>query len=232
MIMNISTQEPNTSLAKSKDKVLLIHSYALLREGLASILRDAGFDVVSQGNSISDAVALINKHGCDLLLVDACLHDFNRDTIEDISERIHGAIVVLAQMPVPDDVKEIASSCTRGCLSLNLPMEDFIDAIRLINKGSMIFSPDTLDYCRPKWNETAKDVLSERERQVIKLIGEGASNHEIAETLIISEHTVKAHLRSTLNKLNLRNRQQMAAYAVRYKIATIADANEYADTLL
>jgi len=99
----------------------------------------------------------------------------------------------------------------------------------------MIFSPDTIEYFRPKWNETETNemnILSEREREVIKLIGEGASNREIAETLIISEHTVKAHLRSTLNKLNLRNRQQMAAYAVRHKIVTRADEDEYSDTLI
>jgi small-conductance mechanosensitive channel/DNA-binding CsgD family transcriptional regulator len=57
--------------------------------------------------------------------------------------------------------------------------------------------------------------LSDREREVLSLIGKGATNREIAETLIISEHTVKSHLRSILNKLNLRNRQQAAVYAER-----------------
>ena len=57
--------------------------------------------------------------------------------------------------------------------------------------------------------------LSDREREVLSLIGEGATNREIAEKLIISEHTVKSHLRSILNKLNLRNRQQAAVYAER-----------------
>ena len=59
------------------------------------------------------------------------------------------------------------------------------------------------------------DTLSDREREVLRLIGTGATNREIAEILIISEHTVKSHLRSILNKLNMRNRQQAAAYAER-----------------
>lgn len=57
--------------------------------------------------------------------------------------------------------------------------------------------------------------LSDREREVISLIGKGSTNREIAEKLVISEHTVKSHLRSILNKLNLRNRQQAAVYAER-----------------
>ncbi len=59
------------------------------------------------------------------------------------------------------------------------------------------------------------DTLTDRELEVLKLIGTGATNHEIAQTLIISEHTVKSHLRSILNKLHFRNRQQAAAFAER-----------------
>jgi DNA-binding NarL/FixJ family response regulator len=59
------------------------------------------------------------------------------------------------------------------------------------------------------------DMLSEREREVLSLIGNGATNREIAEKLFISEHTVKSHIRSILNKLNISNRQQAAVYAER-----------------
>lgn len=66
-------------------------------------------------------------------------------------------------------------------------------------------------------------TLSDREREVLRLIGFGATNHEIAEKLIISEHTVKSHLRSILNKLNIRNRQQAAVYAEREGLITGTD---------
>ena len=64
------------------------------------------------------------------------------------------------------------------------------------------------------------DKLSDREIEVLKLIGIGATNHEIAQELNISEHTVKSHLRSILGKLNLRNRQQAAVYAEREGLIT------------
>jgi DNA-binding NarL/FixJ family response regulator len=70
------------------------------------------------------------------------------------------------------------------------------------------------------------DTLSDREREVLKLIGLGATNREIAEKLMISEHTVKSHLRSILNKLNIRNRQQAAVYAERQGLVVAADPLE------
>jgi DNA-binding CsgD family transcriptional regulator/small-conductance mechanosensitive channel len=70
------------------------------------------------------------------------------------------------------------------------------------------------------------DTLSEREREILGLIGKGATNREIAQSLVISEHTVKSHIRSILGKLNLRNRQQAAAYAEREGLLTDAGAME------
>lgn len=70
------------------------------------------------------------------------------------------------------------------------------------------------------------DTLSDREREVLALIGTGATNREIAEKLIISEHTVKSHLRSILNKLDIRNRQQAAAYAEREGLVAAPDPQE------
>ena len=69
-------------------------------------------------------------------------------------------------------------------------------------------------------------ILSSRELEVLSLVGNGATNHEIAEKLIISEHTVKSHLRSILSKLNIRNRQQAAAYAEREGLISCTDAAE------
>ena len=83
----------------------------------------------------------------------------------------------------------------------------------------------------PETTITAKQVkpdsvLSTRELEVLSLVGNGATNREIAEKLIISEHTVKSHLRSILSKLNIRNRQQAAAYAEREGLISYSRAVE------
>ena len=82
----------------------------------------------------------------------------------------------------------------------------------------------------PAINELKKliDLLSDREREVLCLLGKGATNREIAQELMISEHTVKSHIRTILNKLNINNRQQAAVYAEREGLlqqATISKNN-------
>jgi DNA-binding NarL/FixJ family response regulator len=69
-------------------------------------------------------------------------------------------------------------------------------------------------------------MLSNREREVLRLIGQGATNREIAQKLIISEHTVKSHIESILNKLDVRNRQQAAVYAERAGLITEAASSK------
>ncbi len=231
----MSSAYQNNNHKNGNSRVMLVHSYVLLREGLASILRDAGFDVVSQESSLSEAISTVDECFPSIVLVDVDTWDFSRETIDSLSGKVGGAVVVLAKMPANEDVIGVASESTRGCLSAHLAVDDFVEAVRLVSKGNIVFSPDTAGCFRAKWKEDDSNelkILSDREQDVIKLIGEGASNREIAETLIISEHTVKAHLRSILNKLNLRNRQQMAAYAVRHEIVTKDDENEYSDALL
>ena len=76
----------------------------------------------------------------------------------------------------------------------------------------------------------SREDISGREREVMQLLCEGATNREIADRLIVSEHTVKVHLRNILNKLNLRNRQQVAAYAVQEGLVTDLKSEDACDS--
>jgi DNA-binding CsgD family transcriptional regulator/small-conductance mechanosensitive channel len=94
---------------------------------------------------------------------------------------------------------------------------------KIINYGLSINEISTNDVKREPASVSPVltiDILTDREHEVLKLIGNGATNREIAQELIISEHTVKSHIRSILNKLNMRNRQQAAAYAEREHLLT------------
>jgi DNA-binding CsgD family transcriptional regulator/small-conductance mechanosensitive channel len=99
----------------------------------------------------------------------------------------------------------------------------------IVNHGE-VAAETAVKYTRPGGSAVKSggvgDGLSDREREVLVLIGQGATNREIGEKLIISEHTVKSHLRSILSKLNLRNRQQAAAYAERQGLDTEPEHRE------
>jgi DNA-binding NarL/FixJ family response regulator len=99
-----------------------------------------------------------------------------------------------------------------------------VQALRMLAKGDIIVSQEMANGVKVELaaDQTLKnkDDISGREREVLQLVCQGATNREIAESLIVSEHTVKVHLRHILNKLNLRNRQQVAAYAVQEGLVT------------
>lgn len=107
----------------------------------------------------------------------------------------------------------------RGYLSLNLAGPEFISRLRFLARGDFLVSQDIafslVRQIGSARSPEATDGLSDRERQVLVLVATGATNKEIANELTVTENTVKVHLRHILDKLDLRNRQQAAAYAVR-----------------
>ena len=116
----------------------------------------------------------------------------------------------------------------RGYLAKDVSFEDLLTSINLIVRGEIVISPSfskkfliTLLQSGKKPGEpNDKPALSERESEVLRLVAGGATNKEIAEELFITENTVKVHLKNILEKLQLRNRQQLAAYAVQYGLTT------------
>ena len=115
-------------------------------------------------------------------------------------------------------VSTLLEAGARGCLSLNLSSEELIESLNMIAKGDIIVSRGIVEQLVQGLDqgndpEELFNSLSERQREVVSLVVNGMTNREIASTLIITENTVKVHLRNILDKLDLRNRQQLAAFA-------------------
>jgi DNA-binding NarL/FixJ family response regulator len=155
-----------------------------------------------------------------VVLLDWDLPDREADTLKTLVQTVAGRPIVIISPPQPPDVIMAAlQSGVRGCLSYNLTSEDFVDRLRLLAGGDLFISGDISHGLEAQFSaaESAdtQDALSDREREVLSLVAYGSTNREIAEKLIVTENTVKVHLRHILEKLDLRNRQQAAAYAVR-----------------
>jgi DNA-binding NarL/FixJ family response regulator len=128
-------------------------------------------------------------------------------------------VVLVGQPKSSEAIVEAIQAGAQGFLSLDLPLEEFIFRLRLLAQGDFMVSHGLTPSLSQLWEaralaETA-DELSQREREVLVLVSTGATNEEIAQELIITKNTVKVHLRHLLDKLDLRNRQQLAAYAAR-----------------
>ena len=218
------TMEKN-SPTQMEVRVLLAHSTRLMREGMAGMLRGAGFEIVADVDNEADLVRVITRYNPDILLLDWALPKVPLDTIRQLAgeKSFKGAVVLVGQPKSPEDIVEAIQAGARGCLSLDLMLEEFVSRLSLLAQGDFVVSRGLTAGLSQQWGARTQPEttvgLSGREREVLILVSTGATNEEIAQELIITKNTVKVHLRHILEKLDLRNRQQIAAYAVREGLA-------------
>jgi DNA-binding NarL/FixJ family response regulator len=214
------TMEKNSPIQK-KVRVLLAHSTRLMREGMAGMLRGAGFEIVADVENEADLVRVTTRYNPDILLLDWALPKVPLDIVRQLAgeKSFKGAIVLVGQPKSPEDIVEAIQAGAQGFLSLDLPLEEFVSRLPLLAQGDIVVSRGLTAALSQQWGartqREATNGLSDREREVLVLVSTGATNEEIAQELIITKNTVKVHLRHILEKLDLRNRQQVAAYAAR-----------------
>jgi DNA-binding NarL/FixJ family response regulator len=219
----------SSKTAEAENTVILAHPHTLIREGIALILREGGFKLLGQTEDLSSLHELVLKHMPDIVLMDWEISETQADAVKGLCETFPDiSIVVLTRPHDSGDFLEALAAGAGGYLSVNLSPEDFIQSLNMLARGSLVVAKEkiigeevdlTLEKPLP-----ARQEISEREKEVLTLVGKGQTNREIAERLIISEHTVKVHLRSILHKLDLRNRQQAASYAT--KTGLVRDINQ------
>jgi len=216
---------PDRDSPNRAEIVVVAHHHRLICEGIAKILQEAGFRVVGQADTERRLVRLAVEHNPDILLVDWEVSEAVPNTVRELTEKLPStAVVVLTHPHSTEAFLPVLQAGARGYLSVNLSSQEFVQALRMLAKGDIVVSQEMAGGIKVELaaDQVArtKDDVSGREREVLQLVCQGATNREIAERLIVSEHTVKVHLRNILSKLNLRNRQQIAAYAVQEGLVT------------
>ena len=200
--------------------VVLAHRYRLVGEGIASILREAGFRVLGQTDTVEDLFQLAEKDQPDLILLDWELPDSDAEAVRILVKAVPSAAIVIITRPTREEkFLQALNEGASGYLSVTMSSQDFVQILPMLAQGDFMVSKEMLEHIKNELvAEQAADVLSDREREVLSLVGQGATNREIADVLVITANTVKVHLRNILHKLDLRNRQQAAGYAVRQGI--------------
>jgi len=215
----------DVDVAECRQLGSLAHSTRLMREGMVGMLRGAGFEIVADVENEADLVRVITRYNPDILLLDWALPKVPLDTVRQLAgeKSFKGAVVLVGQPKSPEDIVEAIQAGARGCLSLDLMLEEFVSRLSLLAQGDFVVSRGLTAGLSRQWGARTQAEttggLSGREREVLVLVSTGATNEEIAQELIITKNTVKVHLRHILEKLDLRNRQQIAAYAVREGLA-------------
>ena len=208
-------------------RLLIVDDHILFREGLRSLFEtQPDFQVVGEAGSVKEAIAVASAVKPEIILMDFSLGDgTGLDATKAILKDQPEAQIVFLTMHEEDDLLFEAIRCgAKGYLLKNLAVSKLVTSLRSLKKGeapiSRVMTARILDefvqlenYRR--WNDVALETLTEREREVYQELVRGASNKEIAERLTISEYTVKNHVSSVLEKLELKARRDVAAYAAR-----------------
>jgi DNA-binding NarL/FixJ family response regulator len=192
-------------------RVLIADDHRLMREGTAALLSaDPRIEVVGLASDGREAVELAVRLEPDVALLDVGMPDVGGvEACAAIRARVPDVRVLM--LTVSEDALDVRAALrvgAAGYLLKDMPPRELVAAV---------LSPDRVVMASA---DVPADDLSVREREVLELIGQGLRNREIAERLVVSEATVKTHVRHVLEKLRLRNRAEAAAYAARGRSVT------------
>lgn len=211
-------------------KILLVDDHVLFRRGIKGIIEDdERLKVVGEGNNGKEAYKLALETKPDIILMDIRMPECNGiEALKMIKKELPEIKVIMLTVEDEDEyLFEAIKNGAQGYLLKNIDPEELIIYIEGILRGEAPLSKELAAKILAEFtnlakasstinNEnTIKNDLTQREKEVLKLVSLGATNKGIASELCISENTVKNHMRNILDKLHIQNRVQAAAYAMR-----------------
>ncbi len=198
----------------------MVDDHPVVRKGLVTLLEfEPGMEMVAEASNGIEAVEQFRTHQPDVTLMDLRLPKMNgAEAIATIRQEFAGArIVLLTTYDGDEDIYRGLQAGAKGYLLKDASCDEILDAIRIVHQGQR-YLPVTVGAKLAERMEIPQ--LSERECEVLRLITQGKSNHEIATMLGIAEGTVKFHLNKILPKLGVSNRTQAVIAAFRRGIAS------------
>jgi DNA-binding NarL/FixJ family response regulator len=210
-------------------RILIADDHSLFRDGLRSLLRAEGHDVIGEAKNGKEAVQLARELKPDLVLMDLQMPELDGigATKLIVGEMPEMKVVILTASEEEAKLFDAIKSGAQGYLLKNLEAETFFDMLDRAQRGEPAITPALArkllqEFAKPVEAAapvTDQDNLTAREREVLELMVEGVtSNRKLAKRLGLSENTVKFHVRNILDKLRLHNRAEVVGYALRHGI--------------
>jgi len=223
--------EKNVRSSESRVRVLIVDDHAIVRKGIRALLSEAdGFEVVGEADNGQEAVLRAEESSPDVILMDLLMPGMDGiEATRQITSRRPGAhVLVLTSFAADNKVFPAIKAGASGYLLKDSSPDELVRAIRQVHRGEPSLHPTIArkllqEVAHPAELQPAPEALTAREMTVLRLIAQGLSNQEIADRLVVSEPTVRAHVSRILGKLHLASRTQAALYAVREGL-TDADA--------
>jgi two-component system, NarL family, response regulator len=204
------------SFSANTIRILIADDHPIIREGLSAILRSENdIELIAEAVDGAQACELYDRHLPDVLMLDLRMPE--KDGLQVITElmstrRPKPQIIVMSAYETEDDIRRAFRAGAKGYLVKGTQPEQILEAVRRIAKGEALASSKIASVFT---ESLARPELSYRELQVLKQLATGKNNKEIARELQITEHTVKAHVRSILSKLHAVGRAEAVSTAMR-----------------
>jgi len=213
-------------MTTQKIRVVLVDDHNVVRSGLATFLRAyEDLELVGEAKNGLEAVNLCRLKKPDVILMDLMMPEMDgiaatRAILADCPET---KIIAMTSFEEEELVQGVLAAGAISYLLKNVTSDELATAIRAASVGKSTLSPEAakalIQATRPTeqpWLE-----LTEREKEVLNLVVQGQSNQQIADALVITVATVKAHVSSILSKLQVSSRAEAIAYAIKHRLVTL-----------
>ncbi len=214
-------------------RVFIAEDHAIVRKGVRTLLSlESDIEVIGEAATGRQAVEQVNQLKPDVILMDLVMPELDGiQAIKQIKERDPNArVLVLTSFATDDKVFPAIKAGALGYMLKDSDPAELVTAIRQVNAGECPLSPVIARKVLQEMSlvdrrPPAAQSLSEREVEVLRMVAQGKSNKQIADELVLSLGTVRAHLSNILSKLHLASRTQATLYALREGLASVEDAD-------
>ncbi|WP_436492971.1 response regulator [Actinokineospora sp. HUAS TT18] len=208
--------------------VMVVDDHPIWRDGVARDLAERGFDVRATAGDAAAAVRIARAVRPDVVLMDLNLGEESgvEATRKITGELANTRVLVLSASGEHNDVLEAVKAGASGYLVKSASADELVSAVRRTSAGDAVFTAGLAGLVLGEYRRMASGPeddapkLTERETEVLRLVAKGLTARQIADRLVLSHRTVENHVQSTLRKLQLHNRVELARYAIEHGLDT------------
>lgn len=209
-------------------KVFIVDDHEIFRNGIKMVFNKSNeIEIVGEAESGEDFLEVMNQEDFDVVLMDIKMGGINGiETTElAIKKNPEFKVLVLSTFGEEEFLERILQAGAKGFVLKNVLKGVLANAIKSVRDGENYFSPELLPYFTRRFISNGEGsmevVLTEREQEVLQLIGKGYSNDEIADELFISKRTVDTHKNNLISKTGSKNIVSLLIYAIKHKLIDI-----------
>jgi two-component system, NarL family, response regulator len=204
-------------------RILIVDDHPVVRAGLTSMLgTQAELEVIGSASSGEEALAKLRQVEPDVLLLDLRMHGMSGvDTLMAMKRSAHDVrVIILTSFETDEDIYRAVQAGAHGYLLKDTSLKEMVEAIRTVHAGKRYIPRDIAARLAERMMRTD---LTPREIEILKLLSKGPTNKEIGRALRISENTVKNHVNSIIEKLEVSDRTEAATTAIQRGLISVDD---------